>query len=422
MRVKGSYFHGILVLAFVITVLVSCIPLTPAENPKEVVIQTSRHGHITNATLVFVRDGLNGTWNKLTGTGGVYKFTVNDPSGLYSVAVAEPSDTYSATKVFFIHYKLLETNFVPVDVGNATDEDEATLTINLPSDFATNTQLGIFFLIEHRFPSIDDVSGNKVAVAEHLPKGKGDLVIYYPSLWSEEGVQKVAILRNFELYTDKTINLSTSDFKDSERINRFEDIFLDWLVGGKTAAFGVASHDQDHKIPSSLKNDTDLYVFDYFNWKEGFTYSEYRKAYPTTTPFATSSITPAELPETLVATEVMDGTLKATITPYNPGLSGMSDILYLFRVTSYYELSEGGYPNLDTDYYVKISKGYLQALENDVYTFPVISSTEFQPYNIDLDANIIAGDEDVISANMTLKDFFVPKDGLKILKWFYAVF
>lgn len=420
MRVKGSYFHGILVLAFVITVLVSCIPLTPAENPKEVVIQTSRHGHITNATLVFVRDGLNGTWNKLTGTGGVYKFTVNDPSGLYSVAVAEPSHTYSATKVFFIHYKLSETNFVPVDVGNATDEDAATLTINLPSDFATNTQLGVFFLIEHRFPSVDDVSGNKVAKAEHLPKGKGELVIYYPSLWSETGVQKVAILRNFELYSDKTITLSASDFEDSDRINRFEDIFLEWLVGGKTVAFGGASHDQDHKIPNSLKNDTDLYLFSHF--RSGFTYSEYRKTYPTTTPFATSSITPAELPETLVATEVTGASLKATITPYNPGLSGMSDILYLFSVTSYYDLSEYGFPISDTHYYVKISKGYLQALENNVYTFPVINSTEFQPYNIDLDANIIAGDEDVISANMTLKDFFVPKDGLKILKWFYAVF
>ncbi len=85
------------VLAFVIF---SCIPVTPGTNPKEVTIQTSRHGHITNAYVVYAKDGLSGTWIKLTGTNGVYKFTVNDSNGLYSVAVGEPDTEYQSMLIF----------------------------------------------------------------------------------------------------------------------------------------------------------------------------------------------------------------------------------------------------------------------------------------------------------------------------------
>jgi len=49
--------------------------------------------------LVHAKDGLTGSWTKLTGANGVYNFTVNDPQGLYSIAVAEPEFGYRP-KVF----------------------------------------------------------------------------------------------------------------------------------------------------------------------------------------------------------------------------------------------------------------------------------------------------------------------------------
>ncbi|MDM7320131.1 MAG: hypothetical protein P3W91_000210, partial [Fervidobacterium sp.] len=47
------------VLALVFIVL-SCVPVTSPSTAKEVVIQISRHGHLTNAHLVYTKDGLIG--------------------------------------------------------------------------------------------------------------------------------------------------------------------------------------------------------------------------------------------------------------------------------------------------------------------------------------------------------------------------
>ncbi|MGQ9856940.1 MAG: hypothetical protein ACUVQF_09400 [Fervidobacterium sp.] len=414
---RKKYFHAV-VFAFTLAIVVSCTLVTPvvpppnSQEPQEVVIQISHYGHISNASLVFARDGLNGSWIKLTGTDGIYKFNVNDPSGLYSVAVAQAkTQTNSATKVIFLNFKVSETNFVPVDVADfLSEEHEATLTINLPDEFATDKPVRVFFLNQDLFAPIFQDDGNKTAVVKPLPKGKGDLVITYPPEWYyNETVEKVAIIRDFELYHDRTINLTTSDFKSSEVVAGFSDISLEWLVGGKTVVPGQASLRFDHEIPSSLKNDSDLYLFRFFN---RFAYTEYRKTYPSDAPFATSSINPAPLPETLATAEKINGMLKVKINPYSPNLPGMSDILYFFRIFTYYFFPQ---QTIGMSYDVKLSKGYLQDLANNVYIFPIIDSAEFQPYNIDLTAHIDVSDEEVISSNKTLKDCFIPIDGLKVL-------
>ena len=99
----------IAVVVALVFIVLSCVPVPPSSTAKEVVIQISRHGHLTNAHLVYTKDGLSGSWTKLTGTNGVYNFTVNDPQGLYSITVAEPEFGYRPKSVQFFHAKFSET-------------------------------------------------------------------------------------------------------------------------------------------------------------------------------------------------------------------------------------------------------------------------------------------------------------------------
>lgn len=411
-RGKFKVVFGVLAIIFaVVLVFFSCVPVTPPSASKEVVIQTSRHGHITNAHLVYARDGLTGTWTKLTGTNGVYKFTVNDPKGIYSIAVAEPEFGYSEKTVYLFHAKLSETNFIPVDVGNPTDEDAATLTINVPAQYS-GKQLSVFFSHEHRFPEVEDGK----AVAFGLPKAKGDLVIFVGSPWSDEGIEKVAIKRSFMLDSDKSLDITEADLKVIEPLEPFEGIFTDWLIGGNCYVFG------GYKIPTSLKSDKDLYVFSYTDYSvKRFSYSEYRKDFPTTTPFATSSINPANYPTTPFSTSTTSNSVKVTVSPYSPGISGIDTILYSFMLYSYTGVNEGGWPNRDVTYVVDLSSGYLAELTNNEYTLPIIGG-DFAEFDIDLAKSIIVDEPfylpNYIASNKTLKDYFIPVDGLKVLEKF----
>ncbi|AMW33153.1 hypothetical protein NA23_07790 [Fervidobacterium islandicum] len=411
-RGKFKVVFGVLAIVFaVVLVFFSCVPVTPPAASKEVVIQTSRHGHITNAHLVYARDGLTGTWTKLTGTNGIYKFNVNDPNGIYSVAVAEPKVGYSEKRVYLFNAKLNETNFIPLDVGNPTDEDAATLTINVPTQYS-GKQLSVFFSHEHRFPEVEDGK----AVAFGLPKAKGDLVIFVGSPWSDEGFEKIAIKRDFVLDSDRSLSITESDLKDIELAPAFTDISMNWLIGGNCYVFG------GYKIPTSLKSDKDLYVFNYTDYSvKRFSYSEYRKDFPTTTPFATSSINPANYPTTPFSTSTTSNSVKVTVTPYSPGISGIDTILYSFILYSYTGVNEWGWPIRDVTYVVYLSSGYLAALTNNEYTLPVIGG-DFASFDIDL-AKSIALDEsfyfpNYIASNKTLKDYLIPVDGLKVLEKF----
>jgi hypothetical protein len=61
----------IAVVVALVFIVLSRIPVTSPSTAKEVVIQISRHGHFTNAHLVYANDGLTGSWTKLTGANGV---------------------------------------------------------------------------------------------------------------------------------------------------------------------------------------------------------------------------------------------------------------------------------------------------------------------------------------------------------------
>ncbi|WP_448374299.1 hypothetical protein [Fervidobacterium sp.] len=415
---SSKVFLFLTVTTTLFVVIFSCVPVTPGENAKELVIQTSKHGHLTNAHLVYARDGLNGTWVKLTGTNGIYKFTVNNPQGLYSVAVAEPEFGYNPKKVWFFNTKLSETNFLPIDVFNATDEDAATLTINVPIAY-DGKQLSVFFHHEHRFPFVGEneptAEGLKRAIAPGLPKAKADLVIFIGAPWSELGVEKVAIFRDFVLNTDKEITLTEEMLKTPESATKFDDISVEWLVGGTTYTFG-----SDIKIPSALKSDNDLYILGFTDWNRGFVYSEYRKDYPTTTPFATSSINPANLPETRVSTSVEANNLKIAITPYNLNLTGLETILYTVTFGYYDSVSSSGNPEFDVVYIAYVSSGYLSAVGNN-YVVPKIGG-DFAQFDIDTTKSILVDPPFYTASNKSIKDLFIPTDGTKILNFGYWVF
>jgi len=394
------------VLAFVIF---SCVPVTSGTNPKEVTIQTSRHGHITNAYVVYAKDGLSGTWIKLTGTNGVYKFTVNDSNGLYSVAVGEPATEYTIKYAYFFNAKLSETNFVPIDVGYPTQSDAATVTITVPSAYA-NKYISVFFHHEHRFPFPSE-SDSKTYVADYLPKGKADLVIFIGTPWAETGIEKIAMIRDFELNEDKVVVITEAQLKDPESATVFKDISVEWLVGGSSYVFATP----DVKIPSSLKADKDLYLMNYSDWTNGFEYTEYRKNYPTTTPFATSSINPADLPTTPVSTSTTADNLKISLASYSSGLFELSTILYAVEFYSYSEINDWGLPVKDSSYIVYMSSGYLASLTNNEYIVPKMGG-DFAGFDVDVAKNIKVEKPMYVASNKSLKDLFIPVDGMKVLK------
>jgi len=391
---SSKVFLFLTVTTTLFMVISSCVLLTPPE----VVIQTSRAGHPTNAHLVYAKDGLTGSWTKLTGTNGVYKFTVKDPQGLYSIAIAEPGSPSKPKSVRFFHAKLSETNYVHIDLlpplSPTTSEDFATLTINIPSGYNGKT-LSVFFCDKFDYPT---VQSNK-AVASNLPKAKADLVIFVGTPASD--VEKVAIIRNFELNSDKEITLTEDMLKTPESATKFDDISVAWLVGGTTGIFFV----NGIKIPSTLKSDKDLYVPIYSNLFRGLSYNEYRKDYPTTTPFATSSINPANFPETGVSTSVENNNLKIVITPYNPNMTGMNTILYM----TYF-----GYSSSDLPYVAYISSGYLSAVGNN-YEVPKIGG-DFAQFDIDTTKSIKVYPPSYLASNKNVKEFLIPTDGTKMLK------
>lgn len=50
----------IAVVVALVFIVLSCVPVTSPSTAKEVAVQISRHGHLTNAHLVYTKDGLIG--------------------------------------------------------------------------------------------------------------------------------------------------------------------------------------------------------------------------------------------------------------------------------------------------------------------------------------------------------------------------
>jgi len=386
--------------------------LEPAKI-NEILIQTSRFGYVTNVDLVYAKDGLSGNWIKLTGTNGVYKFTVNDPDGIYSVAAV--SVTENDKQVYFFNAKISEIKNVFLEFLQTKESDFATLTINVPATY-NGEQVSVFFLHEHGFPTVEE---GKVDVI--LPKGKADLVFFVGNMWSETGVKKVGMVRNFEMNADKSITLTTADLKEPENANLFEGIFFNWMVGGRTLAFGQGSYSVGEKefvpfgyrIPSSLKTNKDFYQFHFS--ESNYMYTEYKLEYPSTNPFDKNSINPAAFSETPFSTETVSGNLKINITPYNPNVSGLTTALYDFSIQRYKELTEWGYPKVDVEYSVLISSGYIEKAGTS-YLMPVINDSAFLEYNMKDNQRVTS--YRVIALSGKLEDYFTIKDGLKVLeKW-----
>lgn len=413
MRSKLVFVTG---LICVLVLLFACLPLESTEN--EIIIQTSRLGYKTNVDLVYARDGLTGAWNKLTGTSGVYKFKVKNSDGLYSVVAV--SKTPNATEVALFNASLSETKNIFLTF-NPIESDFATLTINLPSNYS-NENMSIFFLYEHSFPTAED---NKVEAT--LPKGKGDLVIYVGNPWQSPGIKKVAILRDFEFFGDKTIDLSSASFFDPVEVAQFEGIYSNWLVGSVTFAFSEAFWNQGddesfvtkaYAIPSSLKSSKDLYVFfgQNSNAEDGgpYVYFEYKANYPTSKPFDLNTITLQPLPETPFSTETsQSGNLIIDVAEYDAGLTGMKTVMYELRVIRYKQVTEFGQPVTDVQYDLYLSSKYVDK-SNGEYAFPVISDAAFANYLIKDNQKVELSR--IITTNGNLKDIFTPYDGLKEIR------
>ena len=252
---------------------------------------------------------------------------------------------------------------------------------------------------------------SKTYVADYLPKGKADLVIFIGTPWAETGIEKIAIIRDFELNEDKVVVITEAQLKDPESATVFENINVEWLVGGSSYVFATF----DVKIPSSLKADKDLYLMNYSDWTNGFEYTEYRKNYPTTTPFATSSINPADLPTTPVSASATADNFKISLASYSSGLSELSTILYEVEFYSYDEINDWGWPVKDCSYIVHMSSGYLASLTNNEYIVPKIGG-DFAGFDVNVAKNIKAENPMYVASNKSLKDFFIPVDGMKVLK------
>ena len=140
---KRRWMYVILATFFAIFFLYSCTSLT-TTNSKEVTITIDREGINRNATLILAQDGLNGDWEELTGSGGIYKFTVDDPNGVYSVAAVDDPNPDYEPQIQLFHSTLAEARTITLELW-PDDTDFATLTVNVPAEYATEN-VSVFFL------------------------------------------------------------------------------------------------------------------------------------------------------------------------------------------------------------------------------------------------------------------------------------
>ncbi|HPT54103.1 MAG TPA: hypothetical protein PKI14_04760 [Fervidobacterium sp.] len=359
---KRRWMYVILAMFFAVFFLYSCVSPT-TTNSKEVTIVIDRSGANRNATLVLAQDGLEGTWKELTGTNGTYKFTVNDSDGVYSIVAVDEDTGSDRFYTSLFHGTLAEAKTVNIPFFPDSDTDFATLTVNVPSNYAT-ARISVFFLGHHEPNSFLEDSSTTV----NIPKGKGTLaaIIIDPDTWSP---LKVYVNRNFDFPGDKVLTIKSSELKDPGQIITGGDneILYSWVLGNTI----VPGHlNFNTVIPQTLMNSTtDKYMAEYLNWQDDIfiSWGAVSNNVPLTIREGIKELTPATT--TISATAVENNLPKITFSPYTSNISGYNTRYYEFDISKKVILGENTYGS--ETHSIIVTPGYLNQSGN-VYKFPNI--------------------------------------------------
>jgi len=362
---KRRWMYVILAMFFTVFFLYSCTSPT-TTNSKEVTIVVDRTGVNRNATLILAQDGLNGDWEELTGSGGIYKFTVDDPNGVYSVAAVDDPDPDYEPQIQLFHSTLAEARTITLELW-PDDTDFATLTVNVPAEYATEN-VSVFFLKHHAPNSWLEDSSTTV----NIPKGKGTLVaiISDRDLWSP---LKVYIKRDFNFQASGSLTISSSDLKDpAEEITG--EITYSWLLD-KTLVPGHLNWNM--KIPEDVMNSSDKYMAEYLKWEDDIFISWWKvtRDVPVTIKPGITDLEPATT--TITATAVENNLPNITFSPYVSTISDYSTRYYDFDISK--KVTIGDYTYQSETHEITLTPGYLAAASN-VYMFPDIDLASWEEY------------------------------------------
>jgi len=357
--------YVILATFFTVFFLYSCTSPT-TTNSKEVTIVVDRTGVNRNATLILAQDGLNGDWEELTGSGGIYKFTVDDPNGVYSVAAVDDPNPDYEPQIQLFHSTLAEARTVNLELWT-DDSDFATLTVNVPTEYATSN-ISVFFL-KHHAPNYQ-LDGASVSL--QMPKGKGTLVaiISDRDLWSP---LKVYIKRDFNFPDSSSLTIPLSDLIDPEELigtDEDNNIHYSWVLD-KTL---VPAHmSGDMKIPEGMMISTDKYKAEYYNGN--ISWWKVTRDVPVTIKAGVKELEPATT--TITATAVENNLPKITFSPYVSTISDYSTRYYNFDISKKVTIEDYTYPT--ETHTITLTPGYLEAAGN-VYMFPDIDLASWEEY------------------------------------------
>ncbi|HQJ90682.1 MAG TPA: hypothetical protein PLB70_08705 [Paludibacteraceae bacterium] len=373
---KRRWMYVILATFFAVFFLYSCTPPT-TTNSKEVTIVIDRAGVNRNATLILAQDGLNGEWKELTGTNGIYTFTVNNEQGVYSIAAVDKSTYSDNNNIQLFHSTLAEGKTIDIQFFPDPETDFATLTINFPATYEAS-QVGIFFLGNHAFPSIEQAS-----VTIQMPKGKSDLVIFIQPDWNIKDeideFQKVYIKRNFEIKNDETITVNEGDLKAPGDLITTDDtsVLYSWIINNTFVPEFLTAK----KIPNIATNDR--YLATYQNWtgNRHVIWSKVTKDVPV---IVSNEIKNFTRPTTIINATTTDtsGLPEISFTPYESTISGYKTKFYEFFISEKEMFGEQTF--LSYTHWIFVTPGYLAKVEN-TYKFPNITLSkwkdEYKPAN-----------------------------------------
>jgi len=358
--------YVILAMFFTVFFLYSCTSPT-TTNSKEVTIVVDRTGVNRNATLILAQDGLNGDWEELTGSGGIYKFTVDDPNGVYSVAAVDDPDPDYEPQIQLFHSTLAEARTITLELW-PDDTDFATLTVNVPAAYATEN-VSVFFLKHHEPNSWLEDSSTTV----NIPKGKGTLVAIISDREDSNSPLKVYIKRDFNFLASGSLTISSSDLKNpAEEITG--EITYSWLLD-KTLVPGHLNWNM--KIPEDVMNSSDKYMAEYLKWEDDIFISWWKvtRDVPVTIKPGITDLEPATT--TITATAVENNLPNITFSPYVSTISDYSTRYYDFDISK--KVTIGDYTYQSETHEITLTPGYLAAASN-VYMFPDIDLASWEEY------------------------------------------
>jgi len=355
--------YVILATFFAIFFLYSCTSTKPTETNEtnEVTITIDRLGAHRNATFVAVQDGLEKTWEELSGSNGTYRFTVNNSDGVYSI-VAVDEDTHSDHfHTFLFHGTLAEAKTVNFEFKYDESIDFAKLSITVPESYA-NAAVSVFFL-KHG-ASYNCPQDGKTVV--ELPKGSGELVVVIHDL-ETQAATKVYIDRAFSFQGDKSLTIEESKLKSfgKEIKGGDSEITYYWVLSKTLVSGSVISNMQ---IPDEEVKSSDRYMAEYsqqeellINWwkvtKEGtpITVTDGVKTLGSAASTISDTGTENELP-------------KVTLNRYESPITGYDVKYYNFDISK----RIGTDPSPVGTHFITVTPGYLEKTDY-VYTFPEIT-------------------------------------------------